>query len=146
MISSITIPTETSKGLMQHGALMSTSGHLSFQNACEHGWETSPRERQSRHKHPILYRTLTCGNKPRTICITEECSAGHSVFLMTGVVKMVPFSPMRPFYMCEFVLIMIKCGNWLWRFLYHLLLESPSNLFIESSQVELFSIVMSLQL
>lgn len=58
----------------------------------------SPHERQSRHKHPILYRALTHGNKPRTICIMEAYSAGHREFL-TSVVKMVPFSHLRLLYM-----------------------------------------------
>lgn len=99
-----------------------------------------------RHKHPILYRALTLGNKPRTICITEEYCAGHWEFLMTSVVKTVLFSHLSLFYMWDFILSRTNCGHWLWRFLHHLLLESHLNLFTENSQTELFSKVMLLQL
>lgn len=144
VISSITIPTETSKGLMHQGAFMSTQGHLNIQSTHGHGWEMSWCERHSRHKHPILPRVLTLGNKPRTIWIMEESSAGQWEFLVTSVVKVVHFfSHPRLFYLWDFILSMINCAYWLWRFLYYLFLQSPSNIFPENSHEE-FSIAMSL--
>lgn len=48
-------------------------------------------ERPSRHKDPILHRALSLGNKPRTICIMEESSAGQWEFLMISVIKVALF-------------------------------------------------------
>lgn len=50
------------KGQCNREFSMSTWGHHTFWGTCEHRWEMTLCERQSRHKHPILYRALTLGN------------------------------------------------------------------------------------